>query len=393
MSLSEVSRSAPHARVSLWSDLLASLRENSPLLLFSVLFGIVPFIVASEFSIPTAPYGELGMSYLGFVATAGLAVFAAFAIWYLYHARIRKVPDFQALAMRRLKSDFLSRERLLLAVPVLALWPITVIAFSYLKSVMPLVHPFYLDPTLHRWDRMLHLGIDPWRLLQPFLGHPWITYVINLGYAMWFFVFQAVLVLQSGAAKNRQLRMQFLLTMALAWALIGNVAATLMSSAGPCYYSLVVGGANPYAPLMDYLHGVGDDLSFHAFGHEIHIPFTAMILQDLLWQSHLAGDFGLAKGISAAPSMHVASSWIIARLAWSIGGRARIFGGMFVLFIFVGSIHLGWHYAVDGYVAATAAWALWRAVGWLLDRRAIQGLLWPAGPMERRIEHRAADAG
>jgi hypothetical protein len=392
MSLSEVSRSAPQARASLWNDLLASLRENSPLLLFSALFGMVPFIVASEFSIPTAPYGELGMSYLGFVATAGLAVFAAFAIWYLYNARIRKVPDFQAMAMRRLKSDFLSRDRLLLAVPVLALWPITVIAFSYLKSVMPLVHPFYLDPALHRWDRMLHLGIDPWRLLQPLLGHPWITYGINLGYAMWFFVFQAVLVLQSGAAKNRQLRMQFLLTMALAWALIGNVAATFMSSAGPCYYSLVVGGASPYAPLMDYLHSVGDDLSFHAFGHEIHIPFTAMILQDLLWQSHLAGDFGLAKGISAAPSMHVASSWIIARLAWSIGGRARMFGSLFMLFIFVGSIHLGWHYAVDGYAAALAAWVLWRAVGWLLDRRAVQGLLWPGGATTRRIGVRAADA-
>ena len=37
MSLSDVSQSAPQARVSLWNDLLASLRENSPLLLFSIL--------------------------------------------------------------------------------------------------------------------------------------------------------------------------------------------------------------------------------------------------------------------------------------------------------------------------------------------------------------------
>jgi hypothetical protein len=390
MSLSDVSQSAPQARVSLWNDLLASLRENSPLLLFSILFGIVPLIVASEFSIPTAPYGELGLSYLGFVATAGLAVFAAFALWYLYHARVRKVPNFQAEAARRLKGDFLCRERLLLALPVLALWPITVMAFSYLKSVMPLIHPFYLDPTLYRWDRMLHFGVDPWRLLQPFLGHAWITYLINLGYAMWFFVFQAVLVLQSGAAKDRKLRMQFLLTMALAWALIGNVAATLMSSAGPCYYGLVVGGPDPYAPLMNYLHSVPADLSFHAFGHQVRLPFTAMILQDLLWQSQMDGDFGITKGISAAPSMHVASSWIIARLAWSIGGRARICGSLFLLFIFVGSIHLGWHYAVDGYVAAAAAWVLWRATGWVLDRSVVQTLLWPNGLKAPRPDPQAA---
>jgi hypothetical protein len=207
---------------------------------------------------------------------------------------------------------------------------------------------------------------------------------------MWFFVFQAVLVLQAGAMMNRKLRMQFLLTMALAWAMIGNVAATMMSSAGPCYYGLVVGGIDPYAPLMNYLHGVSADLSFHALGHEIRLPFTAMILQDLLWQSQADGDFGIAKGISAAPSMHVASSWIIARLAWSVGGKARIFGSMFLLFIFVGSIHLGWHYAVDGYAAAAAAWALWRATGWLLERSAVQALLWPNGPTAQRIGRQSA---
>lgn len=377
MSLSAVSPSAPQARAPHRQDFLASLRENSPLILFSILYGIAPLIVAERYSIAVAPFARLDLVYLGFVTTAGLGLFAAFALWYLYHARIRKVPDFQSYAWHRIKSDFLRRERVLLALPVLALWPITASAFSYLKSVIPLIQPFYLDQSLYAWDRILHFGIDPWRVLQPLLGHTWITYGINLGYAMWFFVLQAMLVLQSGSIGDRRRRMQFLLTMALTWALIGNLAATLMSSAGPCYYGLVVGGPDPYAPLMAYLHDVGRNLTVGLFGHELRIPFTAGVLQDLLWQSYIDGDSGIAKGISAAPSMHIASSWVIARLSWTMGRKAAICGSLFLAFIIIGSIHLGWHYALDAYLAVAFAWLIWRVTGWLLDRPAVQGFLWP----------------
>jgi hypothetical protein len=377
MSLSAVSQSTPEARAALSYDLRASLRENSPLILISILFGLAPIIVARTYSVPADPYSKLWLAYLGFIVTAGLAVFAAFALWYLYRARVRTVPDFRAVAWQRLRADFLCRERLLLALPVLALWPITASAFSYLKSAIPLIQPFYLDTLLHEWDRALHFGVDPWRWLQPFLGFTWVTYAINFLYALWFFVLQAVLVMQSGATGDRRLRMQFLVTMVLTWALIGNVAATVMSSAGPCYYGLVVGGTDPYAPLTSYLREVAGNLSVSVFGQELRIPFTAVVLQDLLWQSQLDGDFGIAKGISAAPSMHVGSSWIIARVAWSMGRKARIFGGLFLFIIFIGSIHLGWHYAIDGYLAIAAAWALWRLTGWLLDRAVVNASLWP----------------
>src|SRR5262245_18641732 len=117
MSLSVVSPPTPHTRGALWQDLRASLRENSPLILFSVFYCIVPFIVARAYSIPTGPYSQHWLAYLGFIATAGLAAFGAFALWYLYNARIRRVPGFQAAAFQRLRADFLHRDRLLLALP------------------------------------------------------------------------------------------------------------------------------------------------------------------------------------------------------------------------------------------------------------------------------------
>jgi hypothetical protein len=373
MTLSVAESDASGSRAAVWRGLRASFRENCLLIAFVALFGLAPFVVKARFDTAGTPYTELALAYLGFVFTAGMAAFSAFAIWYLYHARVLKVRNFPAEALRRLKTDFLRRERLILALPILLLWPVTACAFSYLKAVIPELQPFYLDPVLHAWDQQLHFGVEPWRILQPLLGYTWVTYFINLGYAMWFFVLQAALVLQSAATGDRRMRMQFLLTMALAWALIGCLAATLMSSAGPCYYALVVGGFDPYASLMAYLRGVGDNVVIG----DAKLPFAALVLQDMLWQSSVSGDHGIAKGISAAPSMHVASSWIIARLCWTMGRKAKIAGSLFFALIFIGSIHLGWHYAVDGYIAIVIVWALWRAVGWVLNRPAVQNLLWP----------------
>ena len=373
MSLSAVSPSASGARGLLWDGLRASLRENSPLVLFVLLYGLAPIVVYSQVDIPVPPYHDILMSYVGFFAVAAVSCFAAFALWYLYNSRVRKVKNFPSVAWQRIRHDFLRRERLLLALPVLALWPVTASGFTYLKSVIPLVQPFYLDPVLADWDRALHFGIDPWRYLQPLLGYAPITYLIGFGYTLWFLILQAILVLQAGATGNRKRRLQFLLTMGLAWALIGSLIATMMSSVGPCYFGLAFGGADPFAEQVAYLRGVATSVA-----ETIRLPFTTTVLQDMLWQSYSTNDFGMVRGISAAPSMHIASTWIIARLTWDMDKKARIAGCAFLGFIFIGSIHLGWHYAIDGYMAVVLAWMLWRLVGWLLNRPAVQAFLWPA---------------
>ena len=78
--------------------------------------------------------------------------------------------------------------------------------------------------------------------------------------------------------------------------------------------------------------------------------------------------------------MHVASTWLVARMLQTNGRNAAVAGWTFFALILVGSVHLGWHYAIDGYLGMLGAWIIWRAVGWWLKRPRVQAFLWPQGP-------------
>ena len=40
----------------------------------------------------------------------------------------------------------------------------------------------------------------------------------------------------------------------------------------------------------------------------------------------------------------------------------------FAVIIQIGSVHLGWHYAVDGYIGASLTLAVWFGVGWVMKK-------------------------
>ena len=50
---------------------------------------------------------------------------------------------------------------------------------------------------------------------------------------------------------------------------------------------------------------------------------------------------------------------------------SRIFGSAmwtFALMIQIGWVHLAWHYAIDGYLAAVITVVIWKASGWLVRK-------------------------
>ena len=225
------------------------------------------------------------------------------------------------------------------------------------KTLIPVVQPFYLDPVLAEVDRWIHFGRAPWEWLHPVLGGVAATKAIDHVYFTWVLLIPVAILLAAFRSDARS-RAQFFLTYGLTLILLGSLAATVMSSAGPCYYGFVVSGPDPYVELMRFLQVVDTRAGLHVTE-----------IQDWLWRSHLArGEVAYAR-ISAMPSIHVGLTFLY---VLAVRGKARILdllGWTYFVLILVGSVHLGWHYAVDGYVAVLGVAALWKGTGWVLSRK------------------------
>ena len=265
-----------------------------------------------------------------------------------------------------------------------AILSVLMTTFLAYKRAIPLFHPFSWDLAFMRADRAVHLGTHPWELLQPLFGSVAATVTIDWVYVLWLRSIPLVIAWQAWN-RDRQLRSQFLLAYAISSILLGTGMATWLSSAGPCYYAEVVQGPDPYAALFGFLHEV-----------DVVHRLAALRLQELLWQGYM-GD-GEFYGISAMPSMHVALPMLYVLAGFR---TSRWLGWTFVVYllaILIGSVHLGWHYAIDGYVSIVGVWIVWILVGRLQPTMGPEANV-SAGPSGRRwtgpagIDRGEADGG
>ncbi|HUP01747.1 MAG TPA: phosphatase PAP2 family protein [Gemmatimonadota bacterium] len=247
--------------------------------------------------------------------------------------------------------------------------------FVGFKRAIPEIQPFAWDVAFMRLDRALHLGHDPWRLLQPIVGTPIVTAALDFLYYIWFPLKMGVL-LWIAWSPRWELRGQFLLTFFTLWVVLGTVAATAFSSVGPCYYGYVVSGPDPFAPLMEYLRGV-----------DRMYPLTALDVQELLWTGYSSGAMHLIEGIAAMPSLHVAIPILYAIAGWKVDRRLGLAFAIYAFVVLIGSVHLGWHYAVDGYASALVVPAVWWGAGRALGayRQRTDGSVEPTMSVNRTV--------
>jgi hypothetical protein len=270
--------------------------------------------------------------------------------WRVRDAAGRRVPGLAGwrAAWAGASVELFSLARLSRLVFVLLLVPLFLGAFGRWKLMIQLVQPFGWDPALSALDARLHFGHYPWALLQPVLGYPAVTRLLDLAYVPVMLALLVGMTVWLGWTTDSALRRRFLLTFVLAWILLGTGLAIALSSAGPCYFGRVTGLPDPYAGLMTYLAQVNRTT-----------PLTALLIQEGLWQSHVGRVAGSFSEISAMPSIHVAMPTLFALTA----GQASVVAGRalaaFAVVIFLGSVALGWHYAIDGYVGAAGVAAIW----------------------------------
>ena len=81
----------------------------------------------------------------------------------------------------------------------------------------------------------------------------------------------------------------------------------------------------------------------------------------MLWDGYIGKIPAL--GISAMPSMHNASAVLFALAFRQVSKRLGWFFAAYAAVILVGSVHLGWHYAIDGYAGVVIAVFSWWLAG------------------------------
>ncbi|MBL4802422.1 MAG: phosphatase PAP2 family protein [Emcibacter sp.] len=236
--------------------------------------------------------------------------------------------------------------------------------FGSVKTLFPMVNPFYLDVPLMELDRALHFGSHPWELTHALFGSSMATEVLDFMYQLWFVLLMGFSVWMVSNHKMGHLRTKFLLCYILTWSILGTFLAVLLPAAGPCYYANFVDGFNVYAPLMDRIHEISDAIK----GVDGETGLYTVRNQELLWSFYTDDYIGLGSGITAMPSMHVSFATLFYLTIREMNAKLGYLALLYLVIIQVTSVHLGWHYAVDGYVSIILTYGLWKCSGWLVAR-------------------------
>jgi len=302
-------------------------------------------------------------SFIGHMRRALLSITPSVLFGYFVYRLFRlcffEKPDFILLTLGQdMKRVMLDPRRYARMVPMLLITSFGFIAFVTFKVFIPKIIPFYADTFFMEMDKFLHFGKLPTDWLAPLVEIPAMVRGLDFFYKLWYFIMFGLWGWAAWGASDNGWRRQFVLSFMLCWIIGGALLATLLSSVGPCFYGFAVDGVNPYADHMAALHAI----------HESK-ELIAVNLQYVLEQLHFSGNYVVTVGISAMPSLHNTLAVLFAITGYKIHRNIGHILTLYAVIIFIGSVALGWHYAVDGYAGLILAFAMWKFAGWCLHHQ------------------------
>lgn len=310
-----------------------------------VLFGICIGLLASKGILPE--FGPIWVNARLF-ALSIIAIASCDAGWQL--AKLR--PDEPLAHLRARYTSGPAQNAAKAGLPLLGICIVLLPFFSKMKAAIPLFNAYTWDDAFIAWDRAIFFGHDAWEVLQPVLGFPIVTAFLALLYQLWFLLLYPGCLYFAFAKMDAGLRRQFFLTYVLSWTLIGGAMATWFASVGPVFVGPLLGDAR-FDDQMAYLNTANEQ-----------VPIMTLTVQQMLLDWFNTDANGLGSGITAMPSMHCAIAFLFWLAMRRISKRAGLFFGVFFAITWLSSVHLAYHYAVDGLVSLVAVAALW----WLSAR-------------------------
>ena len=225
----------------------------------------------------------------------------------------------------------------------------TIMMFVNLKQFIPAMNERLYDSPLWRLDAWLHFGFDPavvaTELAAAYGLLPW----LDRAYLLFYPAQVVVPLLFLVAPSLRPLRGRFFFAFCLLW-MLGGAMYVAWPSLGPVYYR-----ASRFVWLSELA------------------PY-ASYLQELLMRDYVRFrtdpsfySVKLYQGVAALPSLHVGVLTLFAIATWR-WRAVSVALWLLTAVTFVGSIALGWHYAIDGYAGGLIAWGAWRIACLAVDR-------------------------
>lgn len=236
------------------------------------------------------------------------------------------------------------------------------VLFSLSKSLIPDLNSYSWDPAFYELEKFIHFGKTPqeWFLTLGSMCDPIIRYLDEHYSKNWFLLMMFTFCFVIFVEKDKKLQARFLITYFASWFILGLIAATIFASVGPIYFAETYGAAAPeiYTQYMGYLNSL----------HTDEAPLRGIIIFEKLVEETSREDLSYrANGFSAMPSLHVG---IGALLFLYYTKKSYILGAFFFLFavmMMFGSFIMGWHYAIDGYVAIIGVAIIWMLAGRFVD--------------------------
>ena len=216
---------------------------------------------------------------------------------------------------------------------------VTLMFFANLKQIIPIVNPRLYDLQMWRIDKVVHFGVSPVVFLVDILRINRIIYFLDLIYITFIpmnIIIPVIFIIQT---KSEIIRKQFLAVFCISW-VVGGISYFLFPAMGPCYFK-------------------------PEFFQFLDMPIAKNLQQILLEEyvkfrqsagQHIASNY---YGIAAMPSLHLAKTFIFMLFSRRLNRYLFIFFCVYLVLMFIGSVALGWHYAIDGYIGIAMAYIIY----------------------------------
>lgn len=334
------------------------------------LFLSIPFVITLLYCIAIVLWSDQNLS--DFLKLADIYAFIILTLWMLMGASFLIIDLIKQSINRNSEPIDKYFLRLLIharrpSTQILYLTPPLILilllsAYGLFKQTAIPQTGFWAGPQIMELERKILYGHDAWQVTHALLPMS-ASYWLDQAYQAWMVLMAASMLICSYLSSNPLQRSRFMLCFISTWIITGTALAYLIPAAGPIYMAHFHPGHDPFAALK---------VTLAAENAQLHRVYGDGILsirsQALLLERFKSGIITAGGGISAMPSMHNAIAVLLACSGLSINRWLGSILTAFAITIFIGSVHLGWHYALDGVIAAALSIAMWRSSGRMLAR-------------------------